>query len=219
MSQAAPIAALYLAVALATVAPWWVRNYIVLGKFMPLGTQGGVNLPDGYSDLAVEYRGNWTGSAKARIWESYTKVNDVTWLTPLEIERTKAEVGQREALRWIRNHRAQLPQLAIRKAVTEWRGWQSRGMLVLLGLCMLGSLLNWRRHPQVIVLWFVIIANTLTIMATWAMYGRFLIPVLFPCYILIGVGITEWLRATRLLDDYLGRLGREMSKTPESAIP
>jgi len=217
--QAVRIAALYLAVALATVAPWWVRNCIVLGKFMPLGTQGGCALPGGYSDLAVENRGNWTGSAMARIWESYTKENDVTGLTLIETELRWSETGQRAAVRWMKDHWAFLPRFALRKAVTEWRAWQPRRVLVLLGLCLLGSLLNWRRHPQVIVLWFVIIANTLTIIATYAVNGRFLIPVLFPCYILIGVGITEWLRATRLLDDYLGRLGHEMNKASESGIP
>jgi hypothetical protein len=218
LSQAVPIAALYLAVTLATVAPWWARNCIVTGRFMPLGTQGGTALPGGYSDLCVELRGNWAQQAIRRIWASYSQANDVTRLTLLETELTRGDLGQREAVRWMKEHWATLPRFALRKAVTEWRAWQSRRILVLFGLLMLGSLLNWRRHPQAIVLWFVIVANTLVVMATYAMYGRYLIPVLLPCYMLIGVGITEWLGAIQLLDDYLGGLGRN-NRIPEGATP
>jgi len=119
----------------------------------------------------------------------------------------------------MKEHWTVLPRLALVRGVTEWRLWQTRRVLLLFGFCMLGSLWNWRRHPQVIVLWFMILADTFTIMATCALSGRYVVPVLFPCYILIGVGITEWLRITRLLDDYLGRLGRKRNQGLEGGNP
>ena len=105
----------------------------------------------------------------------------------------------------MRGHWAELPRLAFLKAETEWRGWRPRRQLILVGLCMLASLVTWRRHPQVLVLWFMVIANTLTIMATYSAGGRFLVPILFPCYILIGVGVARWLNAIQSLDDYLSK--------------
>jgi hypothetical protein len=206
LSQALAAAGLYLAVTLGSVAPWCVRNCIVLGKFMPLGTQGGWGLPLGYSDVAVEERGMAHTAAIQRIWESYSKVNDVTGLTPLEIERTQAEVGQREAIRWMRDHWAELPQLAFSKARTECKSWRPRHKLVIFGILMLGGLVTWRRNPQALVLLVMVVANTLTIMVTYSALGRFLVPVLFPCYILIGVGVAAWLDAIQSLDDYLSKI-------------
>ncbi len=218
-SRAVRIAAFYLAVALATVAPWWVRNCIVLEKFMPLGSQGGYALPGGYSDEVLANRGQWTPSPMARIWESYAGLNDVTGLTQAQLERKRAELGQAAAVRWMKEHWAVLPRLALVRGVTEWRLWQTKRVLLLFGLCLLGSLLHWRRHPQVIVLWFMILADTFTIMATCALSGRYVVPVLFPFYILIGVGTTELLRKTRMLDRYLGRLGRRRNGGLESGNP
>ena len=102
----------------------------------------------GYSDLAVERRGFHTTQVAQEIWDNYSKENDVTGLTRLELERTKAEVGQREAIRWMRGHWAELPRLAYLKAETEWRGWRPRRQLVLVGLWILASLVTWRTPPS-----------------------------------------------------------------------
>ncbi len=59
--RALAAAGLVAAAAVLVPFPWWVRNCEVLDGFMPLGTQGGINLPQGFSDLAQANGGQWTG--------------------------------------------------------------------------------------------------------------------------------------------------------------
>jgi hypothetical protein len=49
--------------------PWWIRNCIVLESAMPLGTQGGFNLPDEYSETAWNNRGLHSGQGIGVAWE------------------------------------------------------------------------------------------------------------------------------------------------------
>ena len=54
--------AICLAVAIAVISPWWIRNIIVLDAFMPLGTQGGINLPMGFGPRALRHQGIWASN-------------------------------------------------------------------------------------------------------------------------------------------------------------
>jgi hypothetical protein len=60
--------------AILTVSPWWIRNCIVLESAMPLGTQGGFNLPDEYGEIAWNNRGRYTGQGIGVAWER--RLND-----------------------------------------------------------------------------------------------------------------------------------------------
>ncbi len=54
--------AICLAVAIAVISPWWIRNIVVLDAFMPLGTQGGINLPMGFGPRALRHQGIWASN-------------------------------------------------------------------------------------------------------------------------------------------------------------
>jgi hypothetical protein len=62
------IAVLILVVAAAIQSPWWIRNLVVSQRFLPLGTQGGINLPDEYGDAAIRTNGVWTGKGMRDAW-------------------------------------------------------------------------------------------------------------------------------------------------------
>ena len=53
-----------LAMVLAVIGPWWVRNIAVTGTFMPLGTQGGINLPMGFGPRALKFEGIWRSNTE-----------------------------------------------------------------------------------------------------------------------------------------------------------
>ncbi len=62
-----------LSLALVLQAPWWIRNIRVSGQNLPLGTQGGFNLPDEYNDHAIGARGLWTNATGIRdAWMEHT---------------------------------------------------------------------------------------------------------------------------------------------------
>lgn len=67
-TDAAKSALAILAVSLLIQTPWWVRNIEISGRFLPLGTQGGFNLPDEYGDTAIEHRGAWAGWGIRDAW-------------------------------------------------------------------------------------------------------------------------------------------------------
>ena len=50
--------AICLAVAIVVISPWWIRNIVVLDAFMPLGTQGGINLPMGFGPARAAQPGH-----------------------------------------------------------------------------------------------------------------------------------------------------------------
>ena len=54
--------AICLAVAIVVISPWWIRNIVVLDAFMPLGTQGGINLPMGFGPRALRSQGVWASN-------------------------------------------------------------------------------------------------------------------------------------------------------------
>jgi hypothetical protein len=61
-------ASIILALAMLVQMPWWVRNVAVSGQFLPLGTQGGFNLPDEYGEYALHIGTQWTGKGIRDAW-------------------------------------------------------------------------------------------------------------------------------------------------------
>jgi 4-amino-4-deoxy-L-arabinose transferase-like glycosyltransferase len=62
-------AGIVLAVACLIAAPWWIRNCLLLGEFMPLGTQPGISNPDQYTELVWVTRGHWSALGMVKVWE------------------------------------------------------------------------------------------------------------------------------------------------------
>jgi len=60
--------AVIFAIAMLVQMPWWVRNVAVSGQFLPLGTQGGFNLPDEYGPYALGIGTQWTGKGIRDAW-------------------------------------------------------------------------------------------------------------------------------------------------------
>jgi hypothetical protein len=151
---------------LITIVPWTVRNYLVFNDFIPISTNGGVNLWQGNNALANGGR---------------VEVSPDTWLGPdppssLEgwadlTERESEQRFQAAAISWIRSHPEQFFSLLPQKLVRAWSinfGDETHqvalprpllvayaGFLALSGLGMLLSLKNWRESMLV----YVLIAN------------------------------------------------------------
>ncbi len=132
------------------MAPWWVRNERVFGRFVPTALWMGASLYDGLNPRA-------DGSSDMRFME-----DDLVW--PLDEEDQDRELTRR-AVAFAREHPGRALELAANKLGRYWRPWPRvegvKGLVViavgavvelpLLGLMVLG-LWGWRREPRAWVL-------------------------------------------------------------------
>ncbi len=185
----------FLAAVLLLPMPWWIRNCIALDAFMPLGTQGGIGLPGGYSDAAVEASGVWVDP---HTWGCFDPVHEQLrgqQYSPIELERAKAKFGTRLALDWIWQHPHLWGKLAASKLVTLWTMRPKGYFVVLLALGLLGLRWSWRR-PGAVIAWALIACNSLVVMATYCTRsGRFQVPVLLLLHAVAAIGlwrVSQW---------------------------
>jgi hypothetical protein len=193
-------ACLFLAGVLAVAAPWWFRNCRVLGAFMPLGAQGYMELPAGFSDVAIAHRGVWV-----RLLDSGFYDQPLASLpqnaSRAEFERLTANYGRQSAVAWIRAHPTKLPALTAQKIWSEWKPAGTTGALVLFAAIFGGAFL--RGSMLVRACLTMILGDILMIAATWSVEGRFIFPVAVPVYALAGIG--GWL-LLRCIGDLRGEL-------------
>jgi hypothetical protein len=171
--------------ALLLIGPWWIRNVQVLGSFMPLGTQGGVNMPAGFGPRALRFDGMWTsnpGDGFAEI--AALKLDTVT------SEVRLAKFRSALATTWIREH----PLDALRLMFLHvWQETRPRRLPYptgawLLPAAMLAAL-YFRKSPGIGVILSIVGANILGICLTWSVGGRFMAPVQPILAALVGAAI------------------------------
>lgn len=154
--------------------PWWVRNCLVLNALMPTGTQGGVGIADGFSDSAMQNFGSWTPATANQIAAEMSADPNLQHLTAIEREKEHCRRGSAAAKKWIREHRSQLLRLSWWKLSRLWEyGSILHGMLF---STMLVGLYLQRTHSLSRMTCLLLILNSLTVMATYHTYERFMTP-------------------------------------------
>jgi hypothetical protein len=165
--------AISVAVALLVVGPWWVRNCVVLEAFMPLGTQGALNLPAGFGPRALRFKGQWMSNPGDGAPEIAALKLD-----PVTSEVRLAQYRSALALRWIREN----PLDALRlMGMHVWQEFKPRRLPYptgawLLPVAALGAVYL-RRSAGVAVVVLMVSANILGIALTWSARGQFIAPV------------------------------------------
>ena len=181
---------LFASSSIAVIGPWWLRNCIVLHAFMPTGTQGGIGIPDGFSDNAYKHRGNWTSETAQEIEFEMRADPEVGDLKGIEFEKEHCRRGMTYAKNWIKAHPREVLQLTWWKISRLWEYGNPKQM-VLLALAVLGIFVT-RRQPLAQVLFVLLVLNSVTVMATYHTYERFLTPFRPLINGMAGCGI-EWL--------------------------
>jgi hypothetical protein len=184
--RAATSTALFLTCAAVIPLPWWIRNCVVLESFMPMGTQGGINLPHGYSSYAVASLGFWKEDAYALFKPI---AHRLAAMKPIIAERESASFGTKIALTWIAEHPGSAAQLALNKVFYLWEP-DITHYWPILSLGIIGLIFLPRRHT--VVLFTLALANTLSVSLTYnAGDNRFMLPVHLIIYIAAGAGV-QW---------------------------
>lgn len=172
-----------LALALLVMTPWFVRNIRVTGAFMPLGTQGGINLPMGFGPRAFRSQGIWASNPDDG-WPEIAALK-------LDVVTSEVMLAQHRmtlATTWMREHPREVLELMRLHVWQELRPRGDRLTNWLLPAASLAALFFWRM-PGTWVIVLMVGANILSVAMTYSASGRFMVPV-FPIQMaLIGAAI------------------------------
>ena len=195
------LAAAFFGIAVAVLSPWAVRNIVVLQAFMPLGAQGMMEMPAGFSDQAWQHYGIWQPVTRGADIESELAVR-----TRPEQERFLAERGQAAASDWIASHPEKAVALAFMKIGNEYR---PRGAVQwMIAVLALVGIVHTRRCGFTLVFGVLHITNMAVIASTWSVEGRFVVPLLWSIHVWAALGIAALLRYWNLTSDVASRTER-----------
>jgi len=101
-----------------TMSPWWIRNFVVTGHFVPTTLQVGASLYDGLNPRA-------TGASDMRFTDARVAQPPAPEQPPArrDAEYVRDRRFQAAAVRWAREHPGRVFQLAGIKFVRMWNIW------------------------------------------------------------------------------------------------
>jgi hypothetical protein len=183
-------ATLVIVVAVVSLSPWWIRNCVVLDRFMPLGTQGPITLLGGYCDEALTAGGDWQHGPEQRLRQSMRENATFTGLsTDIARELMIADESKRLVRAWIAEHVSDLPRLFVMRVVTHWNPYTGKSLvwrlLILAGAVYLVS----KRRPEAWVLVGLPVMNTVLVASLYTTGGRFLVPLYGILFTLSAIGV------------------------------
>ena len=185
------------------IAPWWVRNCVVIGHFQPLGTSGSNGLIAANCDESLADHGNWQSQVYVRHIRLISRQIDRSQLTQVHWEYEFGRYSTAQAEEWMMRNWKSLPLLAVYRLMTNWGLYQDLpaylrfGNIWLLCLGVVGVFLTRGRVRFLLLL--ILGLDSLVVMATWAHYGRYFVPIrplLHICYGLAAVTLLEWFART-----------------------
>ena len=182
--------AICLAVAIIVISPWWIRNIVVLDAFMPLGTQGGINLPMGFGPRALRHQGVWA-SNPGDGWPEIAAQN----LDIVTSEVMLAKYRQRLTINWMLDNPrdvVRLMWLHVSQELKPGHDFFSRWLLPLAAIAALVL----RSSPGVWTIVLVVGANILSIAMTYSAGGRFMVPMQPLLVALVSAGAVAMFRQT-----------------------
>lgn len=157
---------------LLVIAPWWIRNVVVTGAFMPTGTQAPLNLPSGFGPRALLYEGLWRSN---RVGVEEASVRNLSPYS-IEYEVELARIRSAVTLKWIREHPADVLRLMVLHVWQEIRP-RDRFLWDLLLPAAGVALVYFRRTVGTGGVALMLGANIVSVALTWGAGGRFMLPV------------------------------------------
>ena len=190
---------------------WWIRNCIVLQSFHPLGTKGSVTLLGGYCDESLQRGGEWQMDPEKRLRHKLEKeLPTETERDSLNLELKLAQEANTEILDWSRKHCLDLPKLMFKRLLTEWNPYTGKALLIKLFAIAGITWLIFNNRFALIALMGPLVINSLLVMGTYSVGGRFLVPTYGMFYILAAFGLAASLT---IVADYLN-LRIQPNKSP-----
>jgi 4-amino-4-deoxy-L-arabinose transferase-like glycosyltransferase len=159
-----------LAMVLAVIGPWWMRNIAVTGTFMPLGTQGGINLPMGFGPRALKFEGIWRSNNE----DGWPEIRQQD-LGPVQSEVALAKWRTAETLVWMRQHPLEVLRLMWLHVAQEIRP-RGNGMSDWFFPAAVIGMIVLRTTPGISAVIVLVVATLAGIAMTYSNLGRFIVP-------------------------------------------
>ncbi len=194
-------AALLVLVACLVCSPWWVRNVLVLQRWMPLGTQGAITLLGGYSDAALRSNGDWQAAPELALRDELSqRVNFRSLANDSQRELEVAEVAEKRVEQWFWQHSQDLPGLFAKRIHVHWNPYSGRSLIWKLAMVLgVAGLVVHRRREA----WWLLglpLVSTLVVAMFYSTGGRFLVPLYGVLFTLGGLGVAySWASLTQLV--------------------
>lgn len=183
------LSASFVIAAILVFAPWGVRNCHVLGRIMPLGSQGTIELSAGYSDAAFDRLGMWHNLEESGFFAAI----DQPGQTELQKELGRADHSRNRAFAWCASHPLKAAVLPLMKVFQEFRPHMSGDLFILafalLGLCTVRGTAESRAWRA------MLLATALGVAVTWSVAGRFIVPILYVLHCAAATGLWQSLLA------------------------
>ena len=181
-----------LACAVLTIAPWTLRNYVLLGKFVPLTSLGGVSL---------WIANNPAAEGTGRDYSAFPHVPELDALPETE----RGDAYQRLAVQFIRENPLRFTRLALRRPQWFWHlGYHGEGLaevvflvvyLPMLGLAAIGVWIGWRLNRDAVLLLLTVPVSLTAVHMVFLPVGRYRLPAELVLCMLAGLG-AAWCVAT-----------------------
>ncbi len=179
-------------IAVVCMSPWWIRNCVVLDRFMPLGTQGPITLLGGYCDEALASGGDWQHAPEQRLRQTM-RVNEAFNSLPSDQARELmlVDASKRLVRSWIAEHVTDLPKLFVSRVITHWNPYTGKSLVWRL-LILIGAIhLVFKRRPEAWVLVGLPVMNTVLVALLYTTGGRFLVPLYGILFTLSAIGVAS----------------------------
>jgi len=180
------VKAICLATAILVISPWWIRNIVVTKAFMPLGTQGAINLPMAFGPRAIRFEGMWASNPGDGWPEIAAQKLDVV-TSEVMLARYRSHL----TVTWMMEHPLEVLDLMRLHVWQELR--PRRADLLskwLLPAAAVAAMVLWR-SPGVWVIALLVGANILSVAMTYAEGGRFMVPVQPLLIALVAAGVVD----------------------------
>ncbi len=187
-------AAIPILVAIVVVAPWSIRNCLILQQFMPLGTKGPITMMGGYCDAAYQQQGNWSNEPE-RYWRKILEQSFGDQLASsteanLLLELELVSIAKREVRQWIGTNLAKLPTLVMKRLYSHFNPYNGLSGLVKL-VAIIGVLLSLKYLPrESIFMLGLVMINASCVAAMYSVGGRFFVPLYGVMYLFCAQGCT-----------------------------
>ena len=145
-----------LLVSVTVCSVWWIRNCCVLGSFHPLGTKGATTLMGGYCDEAFHNGGEWQFAPERELRSRLEAKIDHDVATEADLRTLELEMSGQASVQtkaWIASNTGLLPQLIVKRVITEWNPY--RGKALLLKLFALVGAIWLFRYERSVLIWLI----------------------------------------------------------------
>lgn|GEM_PF-435357 len=171
--------------AVLTVAPWTLRNYILLGEFVPLTSLGGVSL---------WIANNPTAEGTGQDYSAFPHVPELDTLPETE----RGDAYQRLAIQFIEKNPLRFIKLALRRLQWFWHlGYHGEGLaevvflvvyLPMLGMAAIGVWKGWRLNRDAVLLLLTVPVALTAVHMVFLPAGRYRLPAELVLCMLAGIG-------------------------------